>query len=114
MPEKYGISTGFESFCLVVVWKNVFSKPGRQNQSVKLTCIRLVRGKDDRRNVLAYVARAQEAMVFETAAAAWKLGVPWANALPMAQKAFAAANPKAKAMPKGKAKAKAKAKAGAR
>lgn len=69
--------------------------------------MRLARGPDDARNAAAYAERAKRFIVLEAAATAWSNGVPWAEALDIAERAISKANPKARAIPKGKAAAKA-------
>ena len=76
----------------------------------------MARGADDRKNAAAYLERAQKALVWDATSTVWSNGVPWAEALKLAQKALSKACPKPKAVPKGKPapKARGKAKAKAR
>ena len=71
--------------------------------------LRLVRGADDPKNAKKYVAKARRAVTLTAAAQAWSAGVPWAEALEIAEAAISKACPKPKAFPKRQAKAKAKA-----
>ena len=68
--------------------------------------LRLVRGKDDRKQSQRYLERAKQAIVWEAAANAWSQGVPWTEALELADRAISKAEPKARAIPKNKAAAK--------
>ena len=61
--------------------------------------------KGEKQREMAHL-RAQRDLVYESAAEAWGSGVPWAQALSMAERAAGQAMKK-KALPKGKAKAKA-------
>ena len=65
---------------------------------------RLGRGADDRRNAKQYLARAQRAITLESAATAWAQGVPWTDALQIAERAIAKASPKPKPFPKRRAR----------
>ena len=75
---------------------------------------RLARGGDDRKNAAAYLERARKAIVWDAAATAWSHGVPWSEALTIAEKALSKARPAPKAIPKGKAAPKARGKAQAK
>lgn len=71
--------------------------------------------KDDRELVANYVERAKHSLVFQAAAQAWAQGVPWAQALRVATRAFAAGDavekaPLARQKGNGKGKGKALAK----
>ena len=76
---------------------------------------RLGRGADDRKSAQQYLARAHRAITLQAAAQAWACGVPWAEAIQIAEKAIEGASRKPKPFPKVKAqgKPKAKPKAGA-
>ena len=60
-----------------------------------------------KKDAVAYLNRSRQMMTVSAAASAWACGVPWAEALRIAQRATDRACPK----PSGKAKAKPKAKA---
>lgn len=78
----------------------------RVNVSQNLKVFRINRGQDDTVHVKAYASKTAKDLVYEIAAQAWQWGLPWAEALPIAQRAMSGAEPKAKAWPKVKAKAK--------
>ena len=65
---------------------------------------RLKRATGINKDAERYVANARHRIVVNAAAAAWKEGVPWGEALAIATKAISKANPKAKGMPKAKAR----------
>lgn len=74
-----------------------------------------MRGKNQKEGRL-YLIRAKRKIVYDAAARAWSLGVPWAEALKMSQRAVRAGNavepkPFAKGRGKGKAKGRGKGKA---
>ena len=71
---------------------------------------RLVRGPDVQRDARDYVRGARRRITLNAAAAAWAQGVPWGEALDIAERAIARASPKPKALPKRRAVAKPKAK----
>lgn len=73
--------------------------------------LRLQRGAADRKDAKRYALEAERAVVLEAAARAWKNGVPWANAISIAEGAVAKASASPKPLPKKKAKAKPKASA---
>ena len=62
---------------------------------------RLFRGPDIKKDAANYVARARKRMALDAAALAWKNGVPWAEALGIANNALSSASAKAKAVPRG-------------
>ena len=72
---------------------------------------RLARGQIDRKHIVDYTCKARRALIHEIAAEAWSLGIPWAEAIPIAEKAISRGYPKAKAWPKARAKWKTKSKA---
>lgn len=59
------------------------------------------------KNRKKYTERAKEAIIHEAAATAWSKGVPWADALSIAEKAVAKASPHPKRFPRPKAKGRA-------
>ena len=64
--------------------------------------LRLSRGKDTRRDSVAYVAKAKTSITLKAAATAWANGVPWAEALDIAGKAMANVAAKVKPAPRGR------------
>ena len=71
--------------------------------------VRLVRGPSTQKDAQKYVQSARQRITLNAAATAWAQGVPWSEALNIAERAIAQATPKSRAIPKGKAKAKGKA-----
>ena len=61
-----------------------------------------------RKHVQDYAGRAEKELVWSIAAQAWHWGLPWAEALPIAQKALEKGSPKPKCLPKAKGRPKAK------
>ena len=100
----FGKSLGFHSY--YALWfKNICGRFSRFMSPLFLTCRMEAPGLKD---VKVYVARARASIVIDTAARAWALGVPWAEALKMSKTAMAKATnvlpPALKRKGKGKGK----------
>ena len=57
---------------------------------------RLARGQIDRKHIVEYTCKARRALIHEIGAEAWSLGIPWAEAIPIAEKAISRGYPKRK------------------
>ena len=70
-----------------------------------------MRGPSTAQDARNYVQSAKRRITLNAAASAWSQGVPWSEALAIAERAIEKATPKPRALPKRKSKAKAAPKA---
>ena len=103
-PGAFPCHLGVARLMIFTVWKLFF--PLRFHFVLTfLPCFPLLQwrirlGKADQPQLTHYVKSARIRIALQAAAAAWRAGVPWAEALRICTKAVAKANPKAKAIPR--------------